>query len=266
MAERLLILLDCLPRLMQTLAGDNPVGNRLFLHFAKKVLQVAADPVLEKSVDELRRRCQLFDQLRAAMRIADAGGLDGLNDDGGQVGMDSIRDAVGCFRRRLDAETQLAEDPLCNKLAEQIDKYDDKLFAEPIRVQNPSGPALVYPQRTNNILEQFFRSLRRDHRRRTGDNRMHRALQTMLADTPLVKNLSNPHYMQILLDGRTSLEALFADLDITASTNDLEQSIETDRILPGFKALTKMPDLPIRIAKIASAAPGWVKSNRIVWP
>jgi hypothetical protein len=95
---------------------------------------------------------------------------------------------------------------------------------------------------------------------------MHRALQTMLADTPLVKNLSNPHYMQILLDGRTSLEALFADLDITASTNDLEQSIETDRILPGFKALTKMPDLPIRIAKIASAAPGWVKSNRIVWP
>jgi hypothetical protein len=93
-----LILLDCLPRLLQTLADDNPVGNRLFSHLAQKVLQVAADPV----------------------------------------------------------------------------------------------------------LEQFFRSLRRDHRRRTGDNRMHRALQTMPADTPLVKNLSNPHYMQILLDGRPS--------------------------------------------------------------
>ncbi|MGD9849535.1 MAG: transposase, partial [Desulfuromonas sp.] len=202
LAERVLILLDCLPRLLQTLAEDNLVGNRLFSHLARKVLQVAADPALEKSVDELRWRCKLFDQLRAAMRIADAGGLDGLNDDGGQVEMDSIRDAVGRFRRRLDAETKLAEDPLCNKLAEQIDKYDGKLFAEPIRVQTPSGPALVYPQRTNNILEQFFRSLRRDHRRRTGDNRMHRALQTMLADTPLVKNLSNPHYMQILLDGR----------------------------------------------------------------
>ena len=212
LAERVLILLDCLPRLLQTLAGDNPSGNRLFLHLARKVLQVAADPVLEKSVDELRRRCELFDQLRAAMRIADAGGHGGLNDDGEQVEMDAIRDAVGRFRRRLDAETELAEDPLCNKLAEQIDKYDDKLFAEPIRVQTPSGPALVYPQRTNNILEQFFRSLRRDHRRRTGDNRMHRALQTMLADTPLVKNFSNPHYMQILLDGRPSLEALFADL------------------------------------------------------
>jgi len=180
--------------------------------------------------------------------------------------MDSIRDAVGRFRRRLDAQTKPADDPLCSKLAEQIDKYDDKLFAEPIQVQTPSGPALVYPQRTNNILEQFFRSLRRDHRRRTGDNRMHRALQTMLADTPLVKNLSNPHYMQILLDGRPSLETLFADLDIAAAANHLAPSAETDRILPGFKALTKMPDLPMRISGIASATPDGVKSNRIVWP
>ena len=95
---------------------------------------------------------------------------------------------------------------------------------------------------------------------------MHRALQTMLADTPLVKNLSNPHYMQILLDGRPSLEALFADLDITAAADDLEPSAETNRILPGFKALTKMPDLPVRLAKVASATPGEVKSNQIVWP
>jgi hypothetical protein len=75
-------------------------------------------------------------------------------------------------------------DPLCGKMAEQIDRYAHKLFADPIEVQTPSGPATVYPQRTDNILEQFFRSLRRDHRRRSGDN-------SMLADTPLVKNLSN---------------------------------------------------------------------------
>ena len=95
---------------------------------------------------------------------------------------------------------------------------------------------------------------------------MHRALQTMPADTPLVKNLSNPHYMQILLDGRPSLEALFADLDRTAAADDLEPSAETDRIPPGFKALTKMPDLPIRIAGIASSGPDNVKSNQIVRP
>ena len=173
-------------------------------------------------------------QLRQAMRIAPSGGRDGLNDDGAAPAMESIRQSVGQFRHRLDAEAKLAADPLCRKLAEQIDKYHDKLFADPIDVQTPSGPQVVYPQRTNNILEQFFRSLRRDHRRRTGDNRMHRALQTMLADTPLVKNLSNPDYLKILLDGRPNIEALFADLDRTSASEELTPATEADRVLPGF--------------------------------
>lgn len=61
-------------------------------------------------------------------------------------------------------------------------------------------------------------------------------------------------------------EVLFADLDRTTAADDLEPSTETNLILPGFKALTKMPDLPIRIAEIASAASDRLKSNRIVRP
>ena len=61
-------------------------------------------------------------------------------------------------------------------------------------------------------------------------------------------------------------EVLFADLDRTTAADDLEPSTETDLILPGFKALTKMPDLPIRIAQLASAIPDGIKSNRLVWP
>ncbi len=104
-------------------------------------------------------------------------------------------------------------------------------------------------------MKQFFRSLRRDHRRRTGDNSMHRALQTMLADTPLVKNLANPDYMQDLLDGRPNLETLFADLDINAESSELVPGAENNLILPGFKALAKMSDLPDRISRIALATP-----------
>ncbi|MCF8050846.1 MAG: transposase, partial [Desulfobacterales bacterium] len=140
------------------------------------------------------------------------------------------------------------------KMAEQIDKYADKLFADPIQVQSPAGPTTVYPQRTNNILEQFFRRLRRDHRRRTGDNRMNRALQAMLADTPLVKNLSNPDYMELLLDGRPDLETLFAELDGVVDRKDLAPADDNDRILPGFKSLTKEQDLPARIFQMAKTA------------
>ncbi|MFY9944182.1 MAG: hypothetical protein WAK57_18565 [Desulfobacterales bacterium] len=77
----------------------------------------------------------------------------------------------------------------------------------------------------------------------------------MLADTPLVKNLSNPDYMQVLLDGRPNLEALFADLDITVASRELVPAAENDRILPGFRTLVKMPDLPDLISRVALATP-----------
>jgi hypothetical protein len=254
-AERILTLVDWLPRLLKTLPGQNAVGNRLFLHLSRKILAVAGDPAFEHTVEELRWRGKIFDQLRRSMRIADAGGRNGINDEGSQAVMAGIRDGVLGFQGRLANDPQLASDPLCGKMAEQIDRYADKLFADPIQAQTPSGTITVYPQRTNNILEQFFRSLRRDHRRRSGDNSMHRALQTMLADTPLVKNLANPEYMQVLLDGRPNLEALFADLDITAACSELVPGVENDRILPGFRTLAKMSDLPDRISRVALASP-----------
>ena len=104
------------------------------------------------------------------MRIAPAGGSHGINDDGTTQAMSSIRHDVKQFRREL--EPRLPVDALSGKMAEQIDKYGDKLFADPIEVDTPSGKSIIYPQRTNNILEQFFRDIRRKHRRKTGNNSM----------------------------------------------------------------------------------------------
>ena len=264
-AERILDLVDYLPGLLQILPSDDPAGKRLLLKLSRKVLNVTAESDFQNVVEELRWRSKLFDRLRRCMRIAEPGGRDGLNDDGSKTSMNSIRKGVKKFRRQLDTNQKRKHDPLCGKMAQQIDKYAGKLFADPIQVKTPAGSITVYPQRTNNILEQFFRRLRRDHRRRTGDNRMNRALQTMLADTPLVKNLSNPKYMEILLDGRPDLETLFADLDTTVDWKDLTPDLDGDRILPGFRGLPKEPDLPAKIYEMASAATGKAKSNQVVW-
>lgn len=80
---------------------------------------------------------------------------------------------------------------------------------------------------------------------------MHRVLQTMLADTPLVKNLDNPAYMEILLDGKENLAELFADLGPSWITNaTAEVQSETDRMLPGFHALINNPTLPQQVAQL----------------
>jgi hypothetical protein len=81
-----------------------------------------------------------------------------------------------------------------------LNKYWEKLFADPIAVYTDAGKKTVQPQRTNNIMERFFRELRRGIRRKTGLNSMSRALRSILADTPLVKNLENREYMDFLLN------------------------------------------------------------------
>ncbi len=94
-----------------------------------------------------------------------------------------------------------------SRMVAQIDKYGDRLFADPIVGNTPNGSVTIYRQRTNNIIEQFFRDLKRSHRRRTGNNSTARVLNSMLADTPLVKNLDNPEYMDMpSLTARTLLK------------------------------------------------------------
>ncbi|MCP4002515.1 MAG: hypothetical protein GY727_16565 [Gammaproteobacteria bacterium] len=46
-----------------------------------------------------------------------------------------------------------------------------------------------------------------------------KTLKTMLAQTPLVKNLENPQYMEIILNGKVSLAERFAEIDIVQVRN-----------------------------------------------
>ena len=70
--------------------------------------------------------------------------------------------------------------------------------------------------------------------------------------------------METLLGDQPNLPALFAELDQTVRPEELKA--EADRVLPGFRALTKMDDLPDRLSKIASGMALRGKSNQIVCP
>lgn len=251
--HRILELNEFLPAISAWVPKEDHVGNRLFCKFTQIIEKISADPHLNQAIDELEWRAELFDELRKSMRIAEPGGRNGLNDDGTEKVMATIRSEVQKFRSKLDKESKYANDTLCVKLAKQIDKYDDKLFADPIEVGTPSGRLTVYPQRTNNMLEQFFRGLRRGHRRKTGDNSMRKVLHAMLADTPLVKNLEKPEYMKILLNGKSTLEELFAEIE-HVDYDELKSNPDSDRVLPGFRKLIKMETFPEKIKLVMENA------------
>jgi hypothetical protein len=71
--------------------------------------------------------------------------------------------------------------------------------------------------------------------------------------TPLVKNLDNPRYMEILLNGKADLEELFADIDSSPLKNiDISEPVP-NLILPGFRKLIAMENLPDQILRLFSS-------------
>ena len=247
-AERALELNNILPKLLQ----DLPQGKdrRPLRTLAKQISKTAHDHELLRAVKELRWRTKVFDELRTAMRIAPEDENKGLNDDGSEEAMITIRQGVEKFRNKLPKNSKLAKDELCQKVVNQIEKYAEKLFADPIEVKTPKGKALIYPQRTNNIMEQFFRGFRRAQRRKTGNDSLRQMLYTMLPETPLIKNLDNPEYMEILLGSKSNLEDLFADLDQEFRSAYRKESKNSDLIIPGFRSVLKLQNLPECLVKL----------------
>jgi hypothetical protein len=223
------------------------------LHFALQ--PILNDKTLWKAVTALETKITVFEKLRKAMRIALPTGPHGLNDEGGSANIRTIEKRVTAFRAWLSRRKDYPQDRAAQKMIEQIDKYWEKLFADPITVQTPSGPILIQPQRTNNLLEQFFRSLKRTHRRRTGNAASGRMLRTILAETPLVRNLENPHYMTLLLNGRSSLEEVFAEIEIdTLRQAFRDAQLDPERIPAKLKPIIAMPDFPERFVTMVEKA------------
>ena len=130
-------------------------------------------------------------------------------------------------------------------MIEQIDKYWEKLFSDPIIVETKAGRMIIQPQRTNNIWEQFFRKLMRNYRKRNGFDAVEKVIKTMLSETPLVMNLKNKDYMDILLNGKQTLEERFTEIDSKNVRKEIENSKSgAEMISPKIMKLIKTPNLP----------------------
>ena len=152
-----------------------------------------------------------FDQLRNVMRIAAPDSGQGLTMKGWR-GPHSRQGGPGF--RESQTITALSESDLSyRKMVKQIDKYWETLFADPIAVDTPAGRVMIQPQRTNNLMEQSFRFLKRDGRKKTGHRWLSKTLVAILADTPLVRISTIPDYLRILLQGKLTLAERFADIE-----------------------------------------------------
>jgi hypothetical protein len=228
---------------------DKAKDNRPFIQLRQLLEEVLGDKKLNESVASMEDKAKVFDKLREALRIAPPEGKNGLNDDGDETDIKTIEKKVAQFRDWLVRDEKRKKTYL--KMIEQLDKYWKKLFADPLVVNTPEGQITIAPQRTNNILERFFRGEKRRSRKKSGTSSLNKTLKTILADTPLVRNLDNDEYHRIILNGCSTLAERFAQIDEKTLREQLSQAKRNhEKIPPELKSVIKQVDLPERISAI----------------
>jgi hypothetical protein len=249
--QRLRVLYDHLERLGDIRLRGEWRDNRPFFRARRDLKEVVSDTALRRALTEIESRIEVFDKFRDAMRITVDDPGRGLNDDGEDVDIKTIKEGVEAFRHWLSNDSRYSQDNDYGKMIAQIDKYWEKLFADPITVDTPQGRVTCQPQRTDNILERFFRDIKRGNCRKSGTSSMSKKLKTMLAETPLVKNLENPGYLKIILNGKATLEERFAEIDARYVREELKKSREHSEAIPAkLRKIIKKSDLPQIVMKL----------------
>ena len=218
------------------------------------------DEVLSCTVTNMTAKAQVFDKLRVALRIALPDGKKGLNDNGENTDMKRIEKNMQAFRDWLLSNPHRQQ--TYAKMIEQIDHYWDKLFTDPFIVNTPNGVVTIFPQRTNNILERFFRGEKRQARKKSGTASLSKTLKSILAETPLVRNLDNKEYSQIILNGCATLAERFSQIDVKQVREQLKKAHQNqERVSPEVKQMIGQENLPDKIAVLFSHI-GIIDANR----
>lgn len=202
---------------------------------------VLEDPNLKQQMAAMEKKSTDFDELRSIMKIAPIYGVKGLNDDVEECDMTLMEEQLKVF---IESETiKNNPDKSYKKMIDQILKYWEMLFAKPVEARLPNGEIVhVYPQRTSNCLERLFREFQRLEYKRTGMSTLGRTARAMIAETPMMKNLECPQFMNIILNGQPSLAARFAQLDRKRINQRVEKSKGEEKLPTGIKRIVNDPN------------------------
>lgn len=178
---------------------------------------VRSAPAFEHQARRLRARHELFERLRKALRMDPKPGMasspESATIDAQQL--DQIRLAVGKLAaelRRQRPERGPAQDmrDAIDVVLDHLDRHDRTLWGHLLRL--PGGRTRLV-DRTNNILESFFHSVKHGERRRSGRKVLTQDLEQMPPGSMLAMNLTCVDYVQILCGSIEQLPDAFANMD-----------------------------------------------------
>jgi hypothetical protein len=177
---------------------------QVFRNFQSLLQAYRSDTEILAAADLFERCCALFTRLREVLRLS-AEQMDQLRQPQ-ELPVDQqrpIQRALQHLRQELQQQTADENDrdrPLAQIVLAHLDKYWEHLVPAPLPATEEHW------QRTTNQLEGHWGTLKRRRRRTHGRGKLTRDFQSLPEEYPLIRNLENETYLQLVLGG--SLESL----------------------------------------------------------
>jgi hypothetical protein len=187
---------------------------------ARVLDRVQCAPAFAHAACTLRRRAELFDELRAALRLFST------RPEGGQPRrsvdepreIQDIQAAVERLtaslreRRPQRGPAQDARQGIDEILA-HLDRHGPSLWGHVVYLPKETGGGLRVVPRTNNLLEGLHRVIKQGERRRSGRRVLTDDLEHLHPQAILARNLLRTDYVEIACGTLNDLPRAFADLD-----------------------------------------------------
>ena len=185
-----------------------------------QIKEFVENSALEKKVEKYEIKLAVFSQLRDALGTVPRNvnnGLSQMKDTGSHKELKTIKRAVAGFRTDLRQKIKNTDDKsLCNhykKVIKKLKEHGKKLFSDPMTVYVDGDKRTIFILRTNNILEQHFRRFNYSCRRIHGNHSVRRNLENIPEQFPMVENLKNQKYVQLIFGDENKIAEKFAKVD-----------------------------------------------------
>ena len=186
-----------------------------------RILDPVRSEVPFKAVTKsLRQRQRLFGELRGALRLVPKSPRHGSPPatEPTAVRLKDIQRDVEVLRsslqqRRPQRGPAQAVREAIDLILDHLARHGESLWGHMIALPEKVGGGIRLVERTNDILESFFRALKHGERRRSGRKILTQDFEALPPAAALVPNLNQPDYVEVLCGSLEQLPKTFAALD-----------------------------------------------------
>ena len=187
----------------------------------------------------LSKRGKLFTELRRALRLEDKNVSAGIDPEREVRKLNDVRSAVETLTASL-RERRPQRGPAkdmrqaIDLILSHLDSHGSYLWGHVIAIPKQAGGGIRVVDRTNNILESFFHTMKHGERRRSGRKILTQDFECLPPAAALARNLTHSDYVEIVCGSLDRLAQAFAELDagnrsrsIAAGSKNRDTTVET---------------------------------------